>query len=114
MATSFSMTMFAGETRTIEVTLTDQDGLPIDLTNASITYRAELPTPIVKTSEVGGGITITSPTDGEFEIRLESADTSGIEESCSVPQECRAVLESGDVVVVFYGNLTVMRGIIGV
>lgn len=113
MSTTFNLSIIAGETRVVVVTLTDQDGLAIDLTDAVIHYHAALPTPMVKTNAVNGGITITDALGGEFEIALEQTDTIGVTRATTVQHECKVLLASGDVVVAFTGKLAVGVSLIG-
>lgn len=111
MSSVFNLTMFAGETRTLVVTVTDQDGAAVDLTDADITYVLDLATPITKT--VGSGITITGALAGEFEIALAQADTVAIDTDRSIKHECKALLQSGEVLTVFYGTVVVKDSQIG-
>jgi len=111
MSSVFNLTMFAGETRTLAVTVTDQDGAAVDLTGADITYVLALPTPITKT--VGSGITITGALTGEFEIALAQADTVAINSSTSVEHECKILTSTAEVLTAFYGRVTVKDSQIG-
>lgn len=112
MTNLYSLSIHAGETRTLIVTVTDQSGAAIDLTGASITYIANLPTPITKM--VGSGITITAPLLGRFEIALTQADTVAINQSLRAQHEAKILTAGGAVLVAFVGSLSVGDSLIGV
>lgn len=110
MATTYDLSIHAGETRTLAVTVTDQDGAAVDLTDASISYVLDRATQIVLT--VGDGITITDAAAGQFEIALAQAYTSDINVATRVAHECKALLQSGEVLTVFYGSLRIKDSLI--
>ena len=77
----------AGESRSITITITDDDGARVDLTGARLTFtvRKKINTAVVltKSSTVSGEIDILTPqTDadktGKAALTLEAADTSGL------------------------------------
>lgn len=110
MASTFNLSIYAGETRTLAVTVTDQDGAAVDLTNADIEYVADLPVPVAKS--VGSGITITDGAAGEFEIAIEQPDTVDYDTSINAAHEVKARTAIGDVVTVFRGTLTIKDSLI--
>lgn len=110
MSSTFNLSIYAGETRTLVVTVTDQDGVAIDLTGAAITYTLNLPTPVTKT--VGAGITITGALTGEFEIVLTEADTQDVDHSVGVEHECKILTSSGEVLVTFRGRAGISASLI--
>lgn len=71
--------MTQGNDRTIEITVKDEAGVVVDITNASITWgfveRGGDGT-ILATKTVDSGITITDAVHGVFEVALEPADTA--------------------------------------
>jgi len=111
VASTFNLSIYAGETRTLVVTVTDQDGVAVDLTGADITYIANLPTPLTKT--VGSGVTVTDAASGEFEIALTQADTVGYDANVRVQHECKILTSGAEVLVAFTGTLTVSDSLIG-
>lgn len=76
--------MIRGDTTQFEFTVTD-DGEPIDLTNAELTWTAkrswsdadDADINIVKTLD--DGITVTSAEDGTITVQMDIADTEDIE-----------------------------------
>ncbi|TKX84222.1 hypothetical protein EXE43_20105, partial [Halorubrum sp. SS5] len=70
----------AGDTLLITLSVTDDNGDPIDLSAADVEFAVAPyrggPTLIEKT--VGDGITITDPANGEIEIRVNGVDTSSL------------------------------------
>ena len=111
MATEYNLTIHAGETRVMVVTVTDQYGVPVDLTGAEIVYTALLSTPIVK--KVGSGITITDPTAGEYEIALLQDDTVDIEMATRARHEAKILTAGGEVMVSFVGYLFISDSLVG-
>ena len=67
--------MRQAETRTVAVTVLDARGDPIDLAGYEVEYRAETPTPIIK-SVANGLITLGDP--GVFMFTIEPEDTDDI------------------------------------
>ena len=112
MSEIYNLSITAGETRIITVALTDAEGAAVSLTNALIHYRADLPTPILKTNLEGGGITLAEE-DTVALIALTQADTIGIARKVSEPHECKVLLATGDLVVPFTGKLSVDKSLIG-
>ncbi len=109
MVTTFDHALYAGETVTFEVTVTQDDGTPYDLTGAAIAYRADTPTPIAK--EVGAGVTLTDAAAGKFEVDLDEADTLGLG-PLMARHECR-IAANGEVFVAFAGTLRVSASLHG-
>jgi len=120
MATTYDLTLYEGESKMITVSLSSE-GIPVDLAGANIKYVAG---DIIEKT-VGNGITIMDAASGVFQLVINPIDTIGhagssCQHDCSVRlhgrlvrmDDCGVTLESGDIVAVFYGNLTVMYGII--
>ena len=78
MATNFSM--FAGDDKTIQVTVTDPDGDPVDLTSATIKWQAakSLGKASAISKSTSSGITITDAANGEFEVTILDTDTDDL------------------------------------
>ena len=77
------ISMFKGDTKTIEVTAKNQDGIAVDITGASIKFTVktnatdtDAQAKFQKTTTLG--ITITDATNGKFEIAISPSDTSGL------------------------------------
>ena len=73
-----NVTLYAGESKRITVTVLDNYGNPVDLTSQAVAYFVrrkfgDAPT-ISKTD--GAGITVTDALNGIFEVLLTSADTA--------------------------------------
>lgn len=73
--------IFAGDTKLLTVTVTDEAGEAVDITTASIKWQAarsvEDEAVIEKTSP-SGGIEITDGSGGEFVVTLDAADTGDL------------------------------------
>lgn len=75
-----NITMFAGDSKNLVVTVLNDSGGPIDLTGAVIKwimYRNNVGADVTKSS-LNGGITISDPLSGVFTISVLSADTSDL------------------------------------
>jgi len=98
-----------GTTGAVEVTVTDANGDPFDLTDYEITYQADTSTPITKT--VSSGIAVDDPTTGVFEIEFEPEDTASlsIEGIQSFTHRCRIEGVDGDVYTLFRGVLAIQE-----
>lgn len=75
-----AVTVIRGTSKTLELTVTDSNGSPVDLTGAKVVFtvkaRVEDQIPLIqKTSDTLAQVTITSPTEGKAQIYLDAADT---------------------------------------
>lgn len=111
MSTQYDLSIHAGETRALVVTVVDSAGADVDITAAEITYMLALSTPVTKT--LGDGITVTDAAGGEFEIAINQADTVSIDAARNLQHECKVLLPSGAVLTVFYGFVKVLDSLIG-
>ena len=107
--------MYRGDTRIFKCTAKSQDGIAVDLGSANIYFTAkrDLSDPdasavIVKDSTTPNGITITSPTTGQFEIKLDPADTSSLAGAFYYDIELRM---GSEVFTVDTGKLSVMEDV---
>lgn len=102
------ITMFAGDTKTLQVTVKDENGDAVDLTGASIRWQASRSVnkrPADLEKSVGDGITITDATAGRFDVTLDSADTEDLRGDFY--HEAEVIDASGNVSTVFTGTLTI-------
>lgn len=72
-----------GEDAVVAITITDENGTPIDLTNYTLKWQAarsrKQVTPLIeKTDDTGGGLVVTDALNGELDLVLDSIDTEGI------------------------------------
>lgn len=102
--TNQDFTMWSGDSKVLEVTVTDADGDAVNLTGASIDYVMQDDADISKS--VGDGISITSPaTGGLFEITLDPSDTTAL--AGDYHHECEVTDSSDNVSTVFVGTVTI-------
>lgn len=97
-----------GDTQYFDVSVVDSDGSAVDLTGASIKYTLEHRHSSI-TKSVGNGITVTNATGGEFEIKLQSADTSSI--SGTGRHQVEITDSDGDVATVLGGVVRLIGGL---
>lgn len=71
-------TMFAGDTKILQVTVRDAASSVVDITGMLIRWQlaktVKATEPLVAKA-VGGGIVITDPTNGRFEVTIDPDDT---------------------------------------
>ena len=73
--------LYAGDDYTFYFTLQDDNGDPVDITNAAIKFTAKYNNSDDESTEaiVTKTATITSPTDGEFNVAIVNTDVPGPE-----------------------------------
>lgn len=108
MTENYHDTLYNGESRTVEVTVTDEDG-PMDLTNGSATWvlQASDGTEALR-KESSGDITLTDPAEGKLTIAISATDSSGL-----AAEQHRHFLRvqdaSGNVAVALRGRLNIQE-----
>lgn len=81
--------MYRGDTKTFVFTVTENDD-PIDLTGLTVRFAVRDAWPdgsvdddadavIYKTTAGGAGITLTDPSNGEFEVEIDPVDTYALD-----------------------------------
>lgn len=110
--TDQNITLYAGEIKTVSVTVTDLNaGAVEDLTSATISWKVKSGTTTALSKTVGSGITLDSdPTTGVFTISLQAADTSSL--SGTYSHEARVTLSDGTVATLFTGQFRVIPTLI--
>ena len=100
--------MFAGDTKTIQVTVTDANtGLAKDITNATISWALQqVYKTIIEKSTTTGGIVITDAVNGVFQILLLPIDTEGFSTGFYTHQAL-VIDNNGTSEVVFTGTITI-------
>lgn len=102
--------MYAGDTATLVVTVTDSSGA-VDLTGASVKWQASSiivggfeATPSIEKS-LDDGIAITNAEGGVFDVRLDPSDTESL--SGKFYHEAELTDASGNVSTILTGRMTV-------
>lgn len=110
MATNFAM--FAGDDKTISVTVTDPNGDPVNLTSATIKWQAarSLGKASVISKTTSSGITITDAANGEFEVTLSDTDTDDL--SGTYQHEAEVTFADGTKSTVLSGTMKVIPVVI--
>ena len=104
--TNQNINIHSGDTHTITVTVTDENGDAKNLTDATITYKAG--DTIEKT--LGNGIEISNAAGGIFLIALLPVDTASLDGL--YPHEAEVTDSNGVVSTIFIGNLFVTKDLI--
>jgi len=83
LTTIENINVFRGDSKTIEKTLVDSDGVAVDITSAEFRFSvkkdrllADTDALISKDNVGGGGITIVDATTGKFKVEIDAADTA--------------------------------------
>jgi hypothetical protein len=70
--------LFAGESKLINITLTDENGNPVDINGATFKWKLNVRNnPVIKQSP-SEDIVITDATNGKVQIKLQPSDTSSL------------------------------------
>jgi hypothetical protein len=73
--------LFAGDTQTLEITVVDELGQPLDITGATVRWWASsspyVRPPAIK-KETGSGVTLVDAAHGRFNVELAAADTEAL------------------------------------
>jgi len=85
MAAGQSHTVYKGESKTLLLTISDSDGVRLDITGFTIEFQVKLKDgdadPPLISKSVGSGITILTQsggTLGQATVKIDSADTTGL------------------------------------
>ena len=106
--------MFQGDSKDLVVTVSDAAGQPVDLTGASIKWRAApaVDSAVATISKAtGSGIVITDAVAGEFTVSLVPADTQTLDGEFY--HEAQVTDAAGAVSTVLSGHLTILPALIG-
>ena len=106
----YRIDIFRGDNRTLEVTVLDTNGNPVDLTGAQIKFTARTKIDrkkvIEKSSTDPAQITITDAANGKYEIYLIPSDTYSLKPGKYV-FDSQVTLSSGQVYTVVFGTIEV-------
>lgn len=105
---SQNVTMWSGDSKKLRFTVIDDAGAAKNLTGAAIVWKAAKTagsSTALITKSVGSGITITDPTGGLFEVRLDPADTASL--SGDFYHEAQVTDALGDVATVAIGRIRI-------
>lgn len=105
--------MVQGNDVDVAIVVRDEAGNLKDITNATVKFamatdRAATP---VLTKTTPTEITLSNPTNGEFTVKFDPADTTGLEEGVYV-FEAETTDASGNVVAVTLGRILLYKSII--
>jgi hypothetical protein len=105
-------TMVAGDTKTLVVTVKDASGNTVNISGASITWKASrsLRKASVLSKSVNSGITITDGPRGQFSVSLLPADTDDLRGSYY--HEAQVTASDGTISTVLRGSMKVDRALI--
>lgn len=108
-------TMWSGDTRRLSITVDDGASPPvaINLTSSTIEWHLAkrlTSTVAILTKTVGGGIALTDPVNGVFEVTIDPADTADL--SGEYYHEAEVTLSGGDKSTVLVGIATIKRDLI--
>lgn len=113
MASNQRLEVIRGDTRRYEITVTDDAGLPVDLSGASVYFTVRKKyssgandTDAVFQKEVGGGITITDGSAGVVALVIDPADTRALPASLFL-YDLQVITGAGDTITAALGEFAV-------
>jgi hypothetical protein len=99
------LSFYAGDSRNLIINVTDENNLPIDLTNANVKWILTSQGNTILSKSIGSGITINNPKQGQFTIYLKANDTKNL--SGNYEQAARVTTSSGESSIVLAGTVTI-------
>jgi len=115
LTTKENINVFRGDSKTIEKTLSDEDGAIVDLTGAELRFSVKLDRflldvdAVISKSSPSSGITITDATGGKFEVAIDAADT-GLE-TRDFEYDIQLKDSGGKVTTIFTGIFTIEQDV---
>jgi hypothetical protein len=101
--------MYSGETRYVNVSITDadNDNIPLNITNFQINFLAHLNgTPVIQKS-IGNGISVVNASEGKVQLLLISDDTKNL--SGDFLFEIEAVSPTNETAIVTFGRMKINK-----
>lgn len=104
--------MYAGDDKTLEVSVTDRNGDAVTITSATIEWRAtkRFGKTAALTKTTSSGISITSGSGGVFQITLTDTDTESLEGVYY--HEAQITFSGGAIATVMQGMMEVRKVVI--
>lgn len=105
-------TMTAGDSKVLEVTVVDDDGIPVNISGTAIRFemaRFASDTPALVTKAIGSGVTIIDGPTGRFDVALDPADTAEFSGSYYYEAE---IDDGGTISTVIRGRATIDAALI--
>lgn len=105
---SGNFSMYAGDTKTLTVTVKDADGDAVAITSATIAWQAleSIGEDIAISKSTASGIAITSASGGIFTVSIVAGDTSFM--SGDYYHEAQITFSDSSVMTVLTGTMTVI------
>lgn len=100
--------LYAGNTGTLEFSVTDDSGLPYDLTLCTLSFAAVGGQGSISKTTAGGGIVVTDVVGGLGNVLILPADTAGWADG-TLGWHLDVTTAGGDVYTVIEGFLTVIQ-----
>ena len=97
------ITMIRGDTRVFTVTMTNDAGAPLDLTDAEIAFTVD----DLFDKSLGDGIAVADPETGIATITIDPADTSSSDARRAYSYDVQVTLEDGSVKTPLRGQFVV-------
>lgn len=112
-ATNQNFSMYTGDSKTIQVNVTDANNNVIDLTGATVKWvLQQFPTSTtyqIEKDVVNGGIALINASGGIFQINLSANDTKTLQQGTYFHQ-AKVIDILGNASTVFTGNVTFQQG----
>jgi len=102
--------MYSGDDQTIEITVTDADGNPVDLSNSELTFVISRYDTAEVTKTTGSGITVGGTDSNVATVQLDASDTEAL--SGEFDLELQQTDGAGNVATLTRGRLTIEADLI--
>jgi hypothetical protein len=117
IGTQSDFSMHSGDTRTLEITVKDEDSAVVNISTATITWALSKQDSAsvapkgaaIVTKTVGDGVTITDGPNGRVDVAISAADTSAL--SGDYYHELEVTISSS-VSTVLFGTVTIKKDLI--
>jgi len=104
------LTLYAGDSRNLKISVTDENSVPINLTGATIKWILTDQGSVKLSKVISSGITISNPTQGEFTVLLTASNTKTL--SGTYQQMVRVTTADGNSSIVMTGSITIKESLI--
>lgn len=104
-----TISMYSGETKYINIAITDADNnnIPLNITNFQINFLAHLNgTPVIQ-KNLGNGIIFTNASEGKVQLLLVTDDTKNL--SGDFLFEVEAVSPTNEIAIVTFGRMKITK-----
>ena len=108
-----NFTLTAGDTKSLVITVKDNEGVAVDITGASVKWQAARSfgkASAISKATGGSGIVLTNPSTGVFTVTLDADDTEDLKGQFY--HEAQVTLADGTIATVLFGTMKINPALI--